>query len=86
MTDRISWFEEMTAEADALREDNPVESIELFKIWGLQYAAKCQFRQDQAIAHIIPTSEEYARASVPSDPFVCPGCGEVLANLPAIRP
>jgi hypothetical protein len=50
-----------------------VESIKLFKIWGLQYAAKCQLRQDQAIAHIVPTSEEYARANVPSGSVRLPG-------------
>jgi hypothetical protein len=56
-----------------------VEWIELFKTWGLQYAAKCQLRQDEAIANIIATIDDYARANVPADPFVCP-CGEVLDN------
>jgi hypothetical protein len=34
-------------------------------------------QREGTIAHIIATSEEYARANVPPDPFMCP-CGAVL--------
>jgi hypothetical protein len=54
-----------------------VEWIDLFKTWGLGYAARCAFQREGTIAEIIATSEEYARANVPADPFVC-SCGPVL--------
>ena len=41
------------------------------------FAVRCARQHNEAIARIIATSEEYARANVPADPFVCP-CGEVL--------
>jgi hypothetical protein len=40
---------------------------------------RCERQREGAIAGIIATSEEYAHANVPADPFVCP-CGEVLDN------
>ena len=54
-----------------------VEPIELFRVWGLAYAGRCERQREGTIAHINATSEEYARANVPADPFVCP-CGAVL--------
>jgi hypothetical protein len=55
-----------------------VEWIDPFKTWGYGYTARCERQREESIAWMIRTIDEYARANVPEDPFVCPGCGEVL--------
>jgi hypothetical protein len=72
---KIEFREIVLARQPELSRD---ERLELFEVWIEGYVAFCERRREGAIAHIIATSEEYARASEPADPSVCPGCGEVL--------
>jgi hypothetical protein len=36
------------------------EWIELFKTWGLEYAARCERQRDEVVTQMIATSDEYA--------------------------
>ena len=49
----------------------------LYAEWQDRYAAKAAQDRKRGVANIMRISDEYARANVPADPFVCP-CGAVL--------
>jgi hypothetical protein len=36
------------------------EWVELFRVWGLEYAARCERQRDEAIAGMIATIDEFA--------------------------
>jgi hypothetical protein len=49
----------------------------LYAEWQDRYAAKAAQDRKRGVANIKRISDEYARANVPADSFVCP-CGAVL--------
>jgi hypothetical protein len=55
------------------------EWVELFRVRGLEYAARCERQRDEAIAGMIATIDEFACATGPEPKWRCP-CGEVLDN------
>ena len=46
------------------------EWVELFRVWGLEYAARCERQREEAIANMTATIDAYAHANVPEE-WVC---------------
>ena len=53
--------------------------LELFDLWIEYYVGKRERERAEAFANVVATPNDYARAPVPADPFVCP-CGAALED------